>query len=77
MKQYELYYKDSLIGKLEISDKIKYTVVNNNISDVFNFLKEDMDYLHSFLELRIEKMNTFNLESISFLNDSYKLVLIK
>ena len=77
MKQYELYYKDSLIGKLEISDKIKYTAVNNNISDVFNFLKEDMDYLHSFLELRIEKMNTFNLESISFLNDSYKLVLIK
>jgi hypothetical protein len=77
MKQYELYYKGNLIGKLEISDKIKYTVVNNNIYDVFNFLKEDMDYLHSFLELRIEKMNAFNLESISFLNDSYKLVLIK
>ena len=77
MKQYELYYKDSLIGKLEISDEIKYTVVNNNIYDVFNFLKEDMDYLHSFLKLRIEKMNTFNLESISFFNDSYKLVLIK
>lgn len=76
MKQYELYYKKELIGKLEISNMVKYTVVNNNIDDVHGFLKEDMDYLHPFLELRVNKMFQFNLEKLSLNTDYYELVLI-
>ena len=81
--KYELYYKDILIGNLDVSNNtIKYTANKENINNldedenmILNFLKEDMDYLHPFLEMRIDKLKKFNLKSVAFPTDNYKLMI--
>ena len=69
--KYELYYRNILIGNLCISnDYTKYTPNKENISNIddmiFNFLKEEMDYLHPFLKMRVDKLKKFNMKSDSF-----------
>ena len=80
--KYELYYRNILIGNLSISnDYTKYTPNKENISNIedliFNFLKEEMDYLHPFLKMRVDKLKKFNMKSVSFPTDSYKLIIVE
>ena len=73
MEKYELYYRDVLIGILEINNSTYYYKSIENNQDILSFLKEDMDYLHPFLESRITKMKRFNLTELKYLTDNYEL----
>ena len=84
MKEYELFYKGVLIGLLSLNENdVSYIANKDNINSfedcdmMLYFLKEDMNYLHPFFEMRLERMNKFSLDRISFVNDCYELVFIK
>lgn len=76
MEKYELYYKDVLIGLLEINNNTYYYKHIENNQDILEFLKDDMDFLHPFLESRITKMQSFNLTELKFQTDDYKIIKI-
>lgn len=73
MEKYELYYKNTLIGILEINDTSCSYKSKNKETGFLEFLKEDMDYLHPFFESRITKMKSFNLTELKYITDNYKL----
>lgn len=84
MKEYELFYRGVLIGLLSLNENyVSYIANKNNINScvdrdmILSFLKEDMNFLHPFFEIRLERMNKFSLDRISFENDYYELVFIK
>lgn len=80
MSVYKLFYKNILIGTLELSKDYCYYKANlNNIKElddemIHAFLKNDMNYLHPFFETRINNMNKFNLDELKYETDNYELV---
>ena len=76
---YNLYYKDILIGYIEtLNDEYKYTPIEN--TNVSNSILADLKKEASgkiidfpFLESRIRYMNEFNLDTIKYETDFYKL----
>ena len=76
---YNLYYKDILIGYIEtLNDEYKYSPIDN--TNVSNSILADLKKSSSgkiidfpFLESRIRYMNEFNLDTIKYETDFYKL----
>lgn len=76
MEKYELYYKNTLIGILEINDTSCSYKSKNKETGFLEFLKEDMDYLHPFFSSRINNMSKFNMTQVQYPTDGYKLVKV-
>lgn len=73
MEKYELYYKNTLIGILEINDTSCSYKSKNKETGFLEFLKEDMDYLHPFFSSRINNMKKFNLIKQKYETDNYEI----
>lgn len=79
MRKFELYFKNYLIGSIEMNDNSFLYIPNKEVIEEINddlllvFLKEEIDYLHPFFESRIENMDKFNMKELKYPNSSYKL----
>lgn len=78
MEKYELYYKEFLIGLIEINECSYYfksytdKLKDNSIYDlIYNFLKEDSFEINSFIRYKIEHMRKFNLDILQYQNSDY------
>lgn len=79
MRKFELYYKEYLIGSIEMNDNSFLYIPNKEVIEEINddlllvFLKEEIDYFHPFFKSRIENMDKFNMNELKYPNSSYKL----
>lgn len=79
MRKFELYFKNYLIGNIEMNDNSFQYVPNKEVIEEINddlllvFLKEKIDYLHPFFESRIKNMDKFNMKELKYPNSSYEL----
>ena len=80
MNKYELYYKDILVANISIdeNDNIIYKVINSSC-DILEMLKKNFNGKlkeFPFIDSRINNMSKFNLDSVQYVNSSYKLIKI-
>lgn len=79
MRKFELYYKEYLVGNIEMDDNSFLYVPNKkNIEEINDdlllvFLKDKIDYYHPFFESRIKNMDKFNMKELKYQNSSYEL----
>ena len=79
MRKFELYYKEYLIGNIEMNDNSFLYVPNKkNIEEINDdlllvLLKDKIDYYHPFFESRIKNMDKFNMNELKYQNSSYEL----
>lgn len=82
LETYKLYYKNTYIGKLEVTDNLEciYTHNPNIDNEMINLILPDLmrdkkgtinDF--SFFESRIRNMKKFNLTCVKYQTDFYEL----
>lgn len=82
LETYKLYYKNTYIGKLEVTDNLEciYTHNPNIDNEMINLILPDLKHDKkgtindfSFFESRIRNMKKFNLTCVKYQTDFYEL----